>query len=192
MHEVIVPEEVKYSELLRVGSLSPNNYKKLSIKNNNQTCIGSFLNESTPFIKGKEPGSSAYVKKSKQIFLRNSCINNIQYSVDKSKYIYLNPNYYEDSMVSTGDVLLCTDANIGDSCLFISDNEKVIFSSGVIKLQFKNEKEKYYVLRKARNDEANQIYFKILEEDDEGLYIRDIMRGGIKNDDPRIPRYIFE
>lgn len=152
MHEVIVPEEVKYSELLRVGSLSPNNYKKLSIKNNKQTCIGNFLNESTPFIKGKEPGSSAYVKKSKQIFLRNSCINNIQYSVDKSKYIYLNPNYYEDSMVSTGDVLLCTDANIGDSCLFISDNEKVIFSSGVIKLQFKDEKEKYYVLAFLRDD----------------------------------------
>lgn len=54
------------------------------------------------------------------------------------------------------------------------------------------EKDKYYVLRKARNDEANQVYFKMLEEDDDGLYIRDIMRGGIKNDDPRIPRNIFE
>jgi len=32
----------------------------------------------------------------------------------------------------------------------------------------------------------------MLEEDDDGLYIRDIMRGGIKNDDPRIPRNIFK
>ena len=50
------------------------------------------------------------------------------------------------------------------------------------------EKEKYYVLRKARDDEANQTYLEMLEEESDGLYIQDIMRGGIKNDDPRIPR----
>lgn len=50
------------------------------------------------------------------------------------------------------------------------------------------EKEKYYVLRKARDDEANQTYLEMLEEEGDGLYIQDIMRGGIKNDDPRIPR----
>lgn len=65
---------------------------------------------------------------------------------------YLNPNYYDDTMASTGDILLCTDANIGDCCLFISDDEKIIFSSGVVKLQFKNEKEKYYVLAFLRDD----------------------------------------
>ncbi len=31
----------------------------------------------------------------------------------------------------------------------------------------------------------------VVEEGD-GLYIQDIMRGGIKNDDPRIPRNISE
>lgn len=49
------------------------------------------------------------------------------------------------------------------------------------------EKEQYYVLRKSRDDEANRLYFKLLEEESDGLYIQDIMRGGIKNDDPRIP-----
>ena len=52
------------------------------------------------------------------------------------------------------------------------------------------EKEQYYVLRKARDDEANRLYYQILEEEDDGLYIQDIMRGGITNDDPRIPRNI--
>ena len=60
------------------------------------------------------------------------------------------------------------------------------------KLQYEGfdvaEKEKYYVLRKARDDEANQTYLEMLEEESDGLYIQDIMRGGIKNDDPRIPR----
>lgn len=50
------------------------------------------------------------------------------------------------------------------------------------------EKDKYYVLRKSRDDEANQLYLEMLEEEDDGLYIQDIMRGGIRNDDPRIPR----
>ena len=54
------------------------------------------------------------------------------------------------------------------------------------------EKDRYYVLRKARNDEANQLYLEMLEEESDGLYIQDIMRGGITNNDPRIPRNISE
>ena len=54
------------------------------------------------------------------------------------------------------------------------------------------EKEKYYVLRKARDNEANRTYLDMLEEESDGLYIQDIMRGGIRNDDPRIPRNLSE
>jgi hypothetical protein len=64
------------------------------------------------------------------------------------------------------------------------------------KLKFESfdiaEKEQYYILRKARDDEANRLYFEMLEEENDGLYIQDIMRGGIKNDDSRIPRNISE
>ena len=54
------------------------------------------------------------------------------------------------------------------------------------------EKDSYYVLRKARGDDANQAYLNILEEEADGLYIQDIMRGGVANDDPRIPRNLSE
>lgn len=50
------------------------------------------------------------------------------------------------------------------------------------------EKEEFYVLRKSRDDEANRLYLEMLEEESDGLYIQDIIRGGITNDDPRIPR----
>ncbi len=50
----------------------------------------------------------------------------------------------------------------------------------------------YHAARKVRNDEANRLYLDLLEEDDDGLYIRDIMRGGIGNDDERIPRNLVE
>ena len=49
------------------------------------------------------------------------------------------------------------------------------------------EKEKYYVLRKARDEEANRLYLEMLEEESDGLYIQDIMRGGIRNDDHHAP-----
>lgn len=54
------------------------------------------------------------------------------------------------------------------------------------------EKEQYYVLRKARDEEANRAYLEMLEEESDGLYIQDIMRGGIRNDDLRIPRNLSE
>ena len=54
------------------------------------------------------------------------------------------------------------------------------------------EKDTYYVLRKARDDDANQTYLNILEEESDGLFIQDIMRGGVTNDDPRIPRNLSE
>lgn len=50
--------------------------------------------------------------------------------------------------------------------------------------------EEYFTLRNNRNKEANQYYLKMLEEDSDGLFIQDIIRGGITNDDPRIPRNI--
>lgn len=136
MHKLIVPSEVKISEILSNGSLSPNNYKKLTIKNPNKHFASYYLKKDEPYTKGIEPGSSAYVPKSMQTFLRNSCINDIQYKTDKSKYLYLNPYYYQGSMISNEDVLFCTDANIGDCCLFLSDNEQVAYSSGIIKLNF--------------------------------------------------------
>ena len=54
------------------------------------------------------------------------------------------------------------------------------------------EKEEFYVFRKARDDEASRLYLELLEEESDGLYIQDIIRGGITNDDSRIPRNISE
>ena len=53
-------------------------------------------------------------------------------------------------------------------------------------------KEKYFVMKKARSDSAYDSYLKILEKDDDGLIIRDITTGGIKNDDPRMSRNLFK
>lgn len=52
------------------------------------------------------------------------------------------------------------------------------------------EASSYYTRRLDRNTEANALYFQMLEEETDGLYIQDIIRGGITNEDPRIPRNV--
>lgn len=51
-------------------------------------------------------------------------------------------------------------------------------------------KEEYYIKRKSRNDEANNLYLKMLDEDIDGLYIQEIIKKRIDNNDSRIPRNI--
>lgn len=54
------------------------------------------------------------------------------------------------------------------------------------------DQDAYFGLRKARNEDAARSYSKILEEETDGLYIQDIIRGGIQSNDPRIPRNLPE
>ena len=51
-------------------------------------------------------------------------------------------------------------------------------------------KEEYYISRKSRDEEANKLYLEMLEDEGDGLYIQDIIRGGITNDDARILRNV--
>ena len=74
--------------------------------------------------------------------------------------------------------------------------EQIVLKSeySFTKIKFKGfetaDKDLYYTLRKARDDKANQQYMNLLENETDGLFIQDIIRGGISNDDPRIPRNI--
>ena len=54
------------------------------------------------------------------------------------------------------------------------------------------DKDIHYSIRKARDDEAGRLYLNIQDEETDGLFIQDIIRGSITNDDPRIPRNISQ
>ena len=51
---------------------------------------------------------------------------------------------------------------------------------------------RYYPARKARAMQAETDFRRISEANTDGLYMIDIIRGQVKNDDPRIPRIIPE
>lgn len=144
---LLCPSEVKISDLISVKSLSPRNFSSIDIPNNSKENLSFFLNKKEPCVFGEEPGSFAYVPKSNVAFVRNSCIDQLNYSNQAAKEIYLNPKYGYENVLDDEDVLLCKDANIGDSCLFLSETEKkYVISSGVVKLNFKSELYKFYCL----------------------------------------------
>ncbi|MDO4620956.1 MAG: DUF3990 domain-containing protein [Lachnospiraceae bacterium] len=62
------------------------------------------------------------------------------------------------------------------------------------KLQYEGydeaDPDRYYVQRTLRNESANRMYLDMLNAETDGLYMQDIIRGGLGNDDPRIPRNI--
>lgn len=47
--------------------------------------------------------------------------------------------------------------------------------------------QRHYTSRKARSENAERNYRRICEESSDGLYMADIIREGVQNDDPRIP-----
>ena len=46
------------------------------------------------------------------------------------------------------------------------------------------------ILQRLSSTIRYQAYLNIQEDEDDGLFIQDILRGGITNDDPRIPRNV--
>lgn len=150
MQNMSIPEQVSIKNIMEKNSLSPSNFKEINIKRENQINVSYFLDKEVPYSKGDEPGSITYVEKSKIKFMRNSCINQFNTSFLPKKLICLNPNYGFENCINNLDVLLCKDANIGDSCLYLDnkedEEEKILYSSGIVKLNFKEDKYKYYCL----------------------------------------------
>lgn len=150
---LLCPNEVNISNIFSVKSLSPSNFSSIDIPNNSKKKLSFYLNNQEPCLFGEEPGSFSYVTGSNIAFIRNSCIDQLNYSNQIAKEIYLNPKYGYENVLDDEDVLLCKDANIGDTCLFLREKDKkYVISSGVVKLNFKSELYKYYCLAFLQDD----------------------------------------
>lgn len=152
MENILLPKDISISQILsNKKNLSANNYKKIAIKNINVVKLAELLNKDNPYQKGIETGSSLYLSnlKSSVNYIRNSCLDNINYITQNNKSLYLNDKKLVDIekfMLSEQDILLSVDANIGDVSLFLSDNQNdYIFSSGLMRLNISYDINKYYL-----------------------------------------------
>ena len=135
------------------SSFAPSNYAKTPNINRAAKPLRYYLDD-PPYYQGIEPGSVAYVKNSKVNFVRNSCLDTRCYGIIPSKMLCLNPRYDFRNMINEHDILLCKDANIGDSCLFVppAPGAVYLFSSGVTRLNFRSEALKYYCFAFLKDD----------------------------------------
>lgn len=159
MENILLPKDISISQILsNKKNLSANNYKKIAIKNINIVKLAELLNEEIPYQKGIETGSSLYLSnlKSSVNYIRNSCLDNINYVTQSNKSLYLNDKKLVDSekfTLSEQDILLSVDANIGDTSLFLSENQnKYIFSSGLVRLNIGHGFNKYYLFAFLRDE----------------------------------------
>jgi hypothetical protein len=150
---LLCPTEIKYSDIVIKKSLSPNNFSEIDIKNSKKSMLSDYLDKEKPFDVGEEPGSFTYVSNSNVSFIRNSCIDVANFSNQISKEVYLNPKYGFLNQLNSEDILLCKDANIGDTCLFIPEKDRnYVISSGVVRLNFAKDSFKYYCLAFLRDE----------------------------------------
>lgn len=152
MESILLAQEISIQQILsNKKNLSASNYKKVAIKNTNIVKISKLLDEEDPYQKGIETGSSLYLSNLKSIikYIRNSCLDGINYITQNNKSLYLNDKKLvniERFTLSEQDILLSVDANIGDASLFLSDKQnKYIFSSGLVKLNIHQGINKFYL-----------------------------------------------
>ena len=153
MESVVLPKEISIENIFsNKVNLSASNYKQIAIKNKNIIKLSELLNKEAPYKKGIETGSSLYLNNlaSSVSYIRNSCLDNINIITQTHKAIYLNDKKLSDIenfTLNNGDILLSIDANIGDVSLFITNNnQKYIFSSGLVKLNVNDDINNYYLL----------------------------------------------
>ena len=131
-------------------------------------------------------------RKAKQYLIENFSVNVnafdviVGYRADDSYYDYAEA-FLNNSITVNQLAKAMRLGKLGEQIVIKSEYafSKLEFQS--VDIALKNE---FYVLRKERDDDANKKYLEILDEENDGLYIQDIIRGGIKNDDARIPRNV--
>ncbi|MBY2996775.1 hypothetical protein HF263_36860 [Rhizobium leguminosarum] len=144
---------LRISEIQKVQKLSPSNFKTTSIGRSKLKPLRQFLHADRPYDKGIEPGRASYQALGDQYFLRNSCINENNVSQSSSRYERFVGAVGRLERLKELDVLLCKDANIGDACLYVDfDQRNVFFSSGIVRLNFKDPKEGLFCLAMIRDE----------------------------------------
>lgn len=131
---------ITISRIRELNKLSPSNFNEALIERKRLRPLRSFLDVERPYDKGIEPGRGAYNPVGDKLFMRNRCIDARNVTPHSSGFGSFVGPAAERARVRSRDILLCKDANIGEACLYIGlDERPVYFSSGIVRLNFKDD-----------------------------------------------------
>ena len=151
MQYIQIPKTITYEDLTERRSLSPSNYRTLSLKNKNVKKVRELLSELPQ--KGEEVGSFSYINKSNLYFIRTKALQASYFLPvlnDVECAVPILPMVFRDFKLCKGDILMSKDANIGDTAYLNEDLPNFMISGGIFRLRFADSI-KYYVFAFMKN-----------------------------------------
>lgn len=149
------PKYINYNDvMLDKYLLSPSNYRKLVLNNNNVKKVSDLLQNGNYSKVGTEVGSLAYINKSKYYFIRTRAIQPYSYLLDlnsEESVVPIMPQQFKNYHLSKGDILLVKDASIGEVAYLNDDMPNYMISGGIVRLRFRDEI-RFYVLAFMKHD----------------------------------------
>lgn len=118
------------------------------------------------------------------------------FAVDVDAYDIITGYRADDSYFDFADAFLnngITVEQLSEAMRLGKLGEQIVIKSAYAFEQLRFEgadfvhKEQYHPIRKARNEKAEKDYLELSLQETDGLYMADIIREKVKNDDPRIP-----
>jgi hypothetical protein len=138
MNHVRIPQEVTLQDIRENGaSWSPDMYRRVEIPTSKTKFLKDLLDPSRPFDRGGEPGSMWYMQQSTHHLIRTKALQAhscLLYPKGDS-IVPINPRAYEEPELTSGDLLMSKDSNVGE-CVIVDDAlwKKHMFSSGIVRL----------------------------------------------------------
>jgi len=139
-----LPKTISFNDLIahKNKSLSPSDHTSIKV-NSEFKYLEEFISKITY---GKEVGGFNYVELSKYKFIRTKCLQYSSILLDLEESIGINPLSFRQFNLSTGDVLIVKDSNVGEVCYLDEDLPNYSISGGVVKIKLKGDFDKFYII----------------------------------------------
>jgi len=119
-------------------SFSPAHYTDVAITSPTTTTVRALLDPTTPYERGSEPGSSAYLSHSSHHMIRTKALQRHSWLVDPrgDAIVPISPRAFVDGDLAINDILLSKDSNVGEVAL-VDEPRSIqhMRSGGVLKLR---------------------------------------------------------
>ena len=136
-----IPNVVRIQDILKAkASLSPGRYQRVKFQAKWRKFVRDFL-DGKP-VKGQEVGSVAYIHRSPKAFVRTKALQPDSFipQLTGDAVVPILPSSFRSMSLSSGDLLISKDSNVGEAAMLDHDYPDHTLSAGLLKLPVKENK----------------------------------------------------
>ncbi len=136
-----ISKAVRIQDILKANaSLSPRRYQQAGLQTKRRKFVRDFLNGNP--IKGQEVGSGAYIDRSPKAFVRTKALQPDSFipHLTGDAVVPILPTSFRNMSLSSGDLLLSKDSNVGAVAMLDRDYPDHMLSAGLLQLPVKENK----------------------------------------------------